>query len=427
MNKEKMQYWLYIETYVHISLKRESILLYNTLSGKALEYSGNEKILNLVRNIKSPKNLQVYLVTEEMLNDPEIFQFINDVRRYFMGDLLDASYSKGKPVQMMPIIKIQKDVNYLKKQDNRSIGEDLAGNLDQIFLYLNNECLRNCDICSVGYKQFPCCTTGKGKKRELEIAKIKKLLEEASGCILSNLNILGGNIFRYSKFKELVGIINHFPARKVYFAHYFNIAKEAGRVKFLNPKSSLVKILVSSPVVPDPLKAARDILKSNRLESKFVFLIQSEEEFEKAEAIISVLSIEDYDYQPWYNGKNLEFFRENIFTTKEEILESKPAMKEIYANSVVNSLNFGRLTVFSNGHIHANANASRLGILGKDSLYDALYKEMSHGRSWRRIRKSLEPCNRCTFEALCPPIPNYTYTIGRNNLCHTNFALTSLK
>lgn len=416
MIKKKKEYWFCIETYVHIFLKKESLLLYNSLSGETLEYRGNEKILNLVKKLKSPKNLQVILLTEEGLNDPDIFQFVNDVRRYFMGDLIDTSYAKGKPVQMMPIIKIQKDVKYLKKKSNRSIGEDLMGNLNQIFLYINNECEQNCDNCSKGYKQFPCCTK-ENRKGELDISKIKKLLDEISSCSLVYINILGGNIFYYSNFKGLTGIINQSSYQKNYYSNYLNILENNANLKYINPRSSVLKILLPSPINEEKLKATIEIVKNSRLNSRFVFIVQSEEEFEKASSVISAVGIENPDFQPFFNGKNLEFFRKNVFITKKEILGAKPAMKDIYANSVINKLNFGRITILPNGYIYANINASRLGILGKDSIYDALYKEMYHGKSWRRIRKNVASCKSCVYEALCPPLTNFSYSIGRDNLC----------
>lgn len=427
MNKENLQkaYWFYIETYVHISIKKDSLLLYNSLNGKALEYSGapHRKILNLVKRLQSPGNLQVIRLKEKDLQDPIIGQFVRDLRTFFMGDLIDTSCSKGRPVQMMPIVKIQKDVKFLKQETSRSVGEDMIEYLSEIFLYINNECYQCCDMCIAAYKQFPCCTTainptGEPKqKKDLDLESIKSLFEEFTGSSTANLNVLGGNIFRYSKFKELTKIVNVIPGRKTFYSHYSNVIDEGGKLKLLDPNSSLVKILAPSPIDEEKLKIALDIVGNAGLNSKFIFVIQNEAEFEKAETAIVALLIDNYEYQPFYNGKNLMVFEENIFMDKEEILGAKPSLKDIYQNSVVNNLNFGRLTVLNNGHIYANVNASRLGILGKDSLYDVLYKEMYHGKSWRRIRKNLAPCKGCTFQALCPPTSNYSFAIGRNDLC----------
>jgi pseudo-rSAM protein len=417
------QYWFYVETYVHISFKKKELLLYNSLTGKALEYSGDQNLLSLIKKLRLPKNLQVIPLKDSDLKDPVISQFVSDVRRYFMGDLINMSFSKGKPAQMMPILKIQKDVKHLKSEASRSVGESMMGYLNEISLYLNNECEHRCGICSKGYKQFPCCTSGKNRsrRRELDTAKIKKLVEELKSTSLININILGGDIFKYSKFEEFLAIINPLQAQKTFYSHYLNIFAGSCKLKLLDADTSLLDIHITAPIDKEKLKAALDIVKNTNLKPKWIFVVQDEKEFEEAESVISSLHIDDNDFQPFFNGKNLEFFKENIFTDKDEILDANPKMKDIYASSAVNTLNFGRLTILSNGHIHANVNVSRLGILGKDSIYDIVYKEMYRGKSWRRIRKNVEPCKNCTFEALCPPLSNYNYAIGRNNLCHRSF------
>lgn len=425
MNKQRIQrnisqYWFWIETYVHVLIKKDSVLLYNSISGKILEYSGEryQKILSLTNQIISPKNLYVIRLTERDLQDTVISEFVQAMRSYFMGDLINTSFSRGKPIQMIPIISIKKDIKRLKKDTHRSVGEGLMEYLTEIYLYINTECNQNCSICGHAPRQFLCCTTKKKGSWELDIPTIKRLLEELKGTSLVNFNILGGNIFIYSKFKELTEIINHLPFQRIYYSHYLNVINASNNFKFLNPRSSSLKILVPFPIDEEKFKTALETLKNTRLDSKFIFIIQSAEEFEKAEALISSFQFDNYDFQPFFNGRNLNFFMEGVFTNKEEVIEAKPKMKSIYTNSVVNSLNFGRLTILSNSHIHANVNAPRLGILGKDSIYDVLYKEMYHGKSWRRIRKNVEPCKHCTFQALCPPLSNYTYALGRNNLCH---------
>lgn len=410
-------YWFLIEPYVHISIKNDSLLLYNSLTGEALLYDREKPVIDLVRQMLAPQNQQVVLLKKESLEHPTISRFVSDTRKYFMGDIIDTSYSKGKPIQMMPVVSIGRDVKFLKTNPWLSVGENVLSYLTEIFLYINNKCNQKCLICGHAYKQFPCCTIKQDNKGEADLSKIKGLLDEVMGSQLSNLNILGGNIFAYSKFIELAGLINHLPAQKTYYTHYANILEENGKLKYLNPKSSVLKVLAPAPLDQDKLTKAVDYLKKTGIESQFIFVVQNEEEFNKAETVISALKIDNSDYQPFYNGNNLEFFEKNVFTTEEEILAAKPTMKNIFTNSVVNKLNFGRLTILSNGYIYANVNAHRLGVLGKDSVYDALYKEMYHGKSWRRIRKNVQPCKHCTFQALCPPLSNYNYALGKNNLC----------
>ncbi len=420
------QYWFTIEAYVHISIKKDSLLLYNTLTGEALEYSGKRerKILHLVKKLQSPGNLRVILLTQDDMEDPAIRQFVNNARKYFMGDLIDTSYSKKKPVQMTPIVNIKKDVKFLKKDASRSVGEDIMTYLTEVFLYIDNRCKQNCGICGSAYKQFSCCTIRKNRNGDMDPMKIRMFMEELKSCSLTSLNILGGDIFTQAKFAELLKILNSNPVQKTFYSHYLNVIKGnedrnkvKAKLKLLDTGSSSLKILVTFPMKKNILEEVIETIKTVGFNSEFVFIIQSEEECEKAETLVSSYRLDNYDFQPFYNGKNLEFFRQNVFLEKNEILQSKPTLNDIFQNSMVNKLNFGRLTVFPNGDIYANVNAPRLGVLGRDSLYDMLYKEMYQGKNWRKIRKNVMPCKSCTFESLCPPISNYNHAIGRNNLC----------
>jgi pseudo-rSAM protein len=160
------------------------------------------------------------------------------------------------------------------------------------------------------------------------------------------------------------------------------------------------------------------MVSSLPLDVHFAFIIGSETEFEEAEKLAASFEPGRYSYHPFFNGQNLDFFREGIFVTKENLLEAKPALKELHARQVMNPLHFGSLTVLNDRWIYANVNASRLGMLGRDSIYDVVYREMYHGKSWRRTRNKVEPCKRCVFNALCPPLSNYEYAVGKNNLCH---------
>jgi pseudo-rSAM protein len=83
----------------------------------------------------------------------------------------------------------------------------------------------------------------------------------------------------------------------------------------------------------------------------------------------------------------------------------------------MNPSNFGKLIVNTNGDCYANINAAKLGNIYRDTLYEIIYKETRMGKSWRRVRSRVEPCKRCLYALLCPPLSNYEYVINRNNLC----------
>ena len=417
MQKQK-NYWFILDNYVHVSVKDHRVLFYNPLNGKILEYNLNESVSKLVRRLQSPKNLLVIRLSQKELLNPEISQLVHDLRGYFMGDLIDASLTKIKPLQMMPYTKVHKDVEIIKKRPDRSVGDNMMKYLVEVSLYINSHCFQDCDICGSAYKQFLCCTRSKYRKKELSIQSIEDLFKQLPEASLGRVNILGGDIFKFSKLEKLLAILNGLYFEKIFYTHYLNLFQQEEKFRLFPVDSFSINIVVTFPVEENQWKMSMALLQVHNIKPGFLFIVSSETDITRAEELIISYQLDNYSFHPFFNGKNLEFFKRNIFLYREDLREAKPTDKEIHARQLVNPFLFGRLTILSNGDIYANVNASRLGTLNKDTIHDAVYKEMSRGKSWRRIRKRIEPCKRCTFAALCPPLSNYEYVMGRNNLCH---------
>lgn len=412
------KYWFFIDSYVHIEIKKNNVLLYNPYSGKIIEYKKREEIKKIINRLKYRENLQVILLEESDMRKPGIAEFVKTVKDHFMGDIIESFYSKGKPVQFPPLVKVQKDVKYLRKDSLRSTGEEIMDYLSEISIYLNDECSQDCNICSWAYRQVPFCTSRKRKHHELSLEQVRSIFEETKNCSSLEYRFLGGDIFSYSKFKGLLGLLKSKGNRKILFIHYLNLVKSAGRLRLFSDCKVGLKILVNSPFDQDKLKTVLDSSGKAGIEPSVCFTIKNEKEFEAAEEAASKLDMENFEFKALYDKRNLDFFRENIFVERDEIEQSRPSLKEIYSRGIVNAHNFGKLTILANGQVYANLNARKLGTLGQHSIYEIISKEMVSGKSWRKIRKYVSPCKSCTFERLCPPISNYNTVIGRYDLCH---------
>ena len=423
MNKQpgKKKYWFSIETYVHIEVKKNALLLYNPLNGGLLEYNKQEHrdVFRLVKRLLSPQNLQVVDLRLKELENPVIASFLADTRRLFMGEIIESSFSTNKPVQMMPVLALKKEAAKLKHDPERSASEEAMKYLNHLAIYINGQCGQDCDICGDGYEQFACCTKNRSR---MDVHMLAGLLREISGSSIRKLDILGGNIFRHPQYESIMKALASHPAPKVFHIHYKNVTglaqeKRAETLRMLTSDAHRVKLLAPSPLDPVLLKTAIDAVTSAGLPLEVGFIVQSEEEFVTAEGVIEPLGITEAAYLPYFNGSNIDFFKENIFSLKEEILEARPQSREILANQKINRINFGSLTVMPNRRVYANVNHKCLGTFGIDDLITFAGKELEQGKSWRKIRAHVSPCKGCAFVSLCPPINNYTYAIGRNDLC----------
>lgn len=422
------KFWFYLESYLHVSLKGNSLLLYNPYTGKILEYQpgdqGQTLILKLIRRLLNSKNLRVIPLNESELADPIIARFVNDMRGYFMGDLIDSQCSSGKPIQMPPYVKIQKDVKYLEADSSRSVGEEVLTYLTEITFYLNDRCSQGCSLCHQAYKQLICCTAGTQANKELNYNDISRLFNELNSCLnLDTVNICGGNILTYSQLEILVALLASFAKYQVnYFIHYLNIIDHADRLPLLISANSHLKIIVSFPLDEEKLKQTFELACQAGITATPVFFIQKEKEYKQAEAFLAknapFIPANDSRFHAFYNGKNLDFLKKNVYTERQDIEGARPSLKDIYMRGALNATYFGKLVVLVDQKIYADVNSQSLGLLGQNSIYDVLFKEMEQGKSWRRLRKNASPCKNCNFEKLCPPLSNYHKIISKNNLCH---------
>jgi pseudo-rSAM protein len=123
--------------------------------------------------------------------------------------------------------------------------------------------------------------------------------------------------------------------------------------------------------------------------------------------------------KPIYTGDNIDFFEENVFLSKEDILSGSNSIKDFFAHQAINIYDFGKINIMSNGDVYANLNHPPLGNIYTNSIYEIIQKEIDEGKSWLRIRNQT-PCNNCVYQWLCPSPSDYEIAIGRQNLCHIN-------
>ncbi len=158
-NREK-PYWLFLHPYVHVSVKKDRAVLYNTLNHKLLEYRCDSPAYPLIKRLNSDYNLYV-IKLKEMDIQGETGDFVHKVREGFFGDIMDTRLSDKKPFQWKPILNLQPTLDSLTIGDEKSRSlsqDDIPDYLNVLTLYLNGTCGQNCTICPDAYKQFPCCT-----------------------------------------------------------------------------------------------------------------------------------------------------------------------------------------------------------------------------------------------------------------------------
>lgn len=383
MAKETVtEYWFTIEPYVYIGLTNKCVLLYNTLDSATIE-SDKSEVIELLQETLQKENYGVILLSEKRLQNKNINAFITELREKYMGDIIDATLSKGKPIQLTPFFNFSDtDQLELYKKHNFSSDRNMLEKLSEISIHVDN-------------------TTN--------IRKLISFLQSVPNKLTFNMI---GNLGRLTNYKELLSFLNQCSSPKNIFCSYKNVIP-------LQPafeNEFMYRIVVDFPIHSQFWDNSMQILRNQTLPFEYVFNVSSLSDCQKSEQLIEQFQIERYQFKPVFTGDNMHFFKENVFLSKEDILSTHISIKNIFANQSINIFDFGKINIMPNGDVFSNVNHPPIGDIYTSSIFDLVRKEIFEGKSWLRIRNQA-PCNKCVYQWLCPSPSDYEIAIGRPNLC----------
>lgn len=412
---------LYIEPYVHINIKNNHILLYNTLDGQQLVYENSPAIAALLGRMMSRQNLNAIIEENSILEEENLHGFLQTARNM---ELINwYAYSKKesghkKPVSMPAIMNFHRDREKMALDPERDPGMDIIRYLHKINIYIN--CYQggpyDTPLFREGYKQFLFPYSSK-EYRELKLAGIGQLLEQVRELGLCRITVLGGNIFQYKELEGLMSLLAQLPLKKELGVFYKDITIDnLERVDWETLTDITFKIFVEPQMEKNQLVDGIELMKRFNISSTYQFTIRSEADADNLDEVIDLVGQNQFSVKPFYDGSNYNFFKENIFIEKADLSDPVVSKKDIYARSVMNPNAFGHITVLSSGDIYSNLNEKPIGTIDR-RVKQLLLTELSEGRGWFRLRNGLVPCGGCIYRQICPPISNYEYALSRNDLC----------
>jgi pseudo-rSAM protein len=405
------EYWFYIEPYVHTTMvKPDKLLMYNPLNYQCFTFS-DKKIFSFVEETLSNGNSGIKKLCRD---DLLVFkEFIKSTRDGFMADLIPVSSSSKKPISFIGAPMILSETGGPSEE---KLGKNVLHNLTQITVYLNTACDNTCSLCHEYFKQTICCSKNKINS-QIDLRLIHQLVNEAKESSLLKMNIVGGNIIDYPAIKKLIAELNNYGFKKTYFFNIKHLTEDFTLLKEIltNPENS-IEIQFNSIHEKEQMEKISELNISDRI--FFNLFIESSKDAEVANRLIVTCAIENSRLTPIYNGENIDFFEENVFTSLDDILEQKVSEKDVKKNYILNDNFFGHLIVFPDGKVYSLVTDKALGTFPNQSLSHIIHKELVSGNNWLKVRRKAQPCSTCLYHCLCQPISNYEHAIGKNNLCH---------
>lgn len=282
--KNPVDYWFLIEPYVCINTTSEMALLYNTLDGVSIE-SYKYEVIELINEILEEKNGGIVLLEEKRYKQKNVKFFINELRDKFMGDIIEVSLSKCKPVQLLPFFNF-KNKYVIYKKLNFSFQQNVLENLSEITIKLD---------------------------AFTDIKNLISFLYRVPEKVVFNIELRSMNI---AACNELLVFLNNKYCIKNLIFSYKNIVSICS--KFNNNFSCIVE--VDFPLdKPRWLQSLKMLINQN-LPFKYIFNVKSIEEFEFSEQLIEQHNIKIYSFNLIYTVCNVDFFQKYVFFIYERLL-----------------------------------------------------------------------------------------------------------
>jgi len=386
--------WLYFEPFTFCFIKKNKVLVYNCLSGGHFKCHINEKTKSVINELLLPSNMYSILLSANMINDQSIKKFIKNVQQIMAGDILLVTQRTEKPIIIYPKLNIHNDVKRFESLARHNILE----NLRQLTICLDNSSkpVKNKDFTNV----------------QMSIEITKKVFDKIIHFKWINIVIdIGKNI------KQHLDVFNYLVDISLSFKFRLTIVTNTENFDIVNT-SDLGKCIVNIMVYPGFTESSlKEIIiqSQNIKDCCFVFNIANEDDYNRAESFCNIMKIKN-QYFLLYDGTNLPFFDKYVYLEEKDILSEQLSRKDIFRNQALNTNDFGKLTIMPDGKVYANLNFSSLGTIN-DDIQALVYKEMTEGNSWLRIR-DMKPCCDCIYQWLCPSPSNRELAIGKPNLCH---------
>ena len=284
-----------------------------------------------------------------------------------------------------------------------------CGIKDEINLFLPSDILSSSEACPPPYyKQFlhnyPFLSQG------LSCNDYARLLANLSATDVSKVNLLNTNACSF--FPRLWEVLGQCDLDMDLY-----VDVEAVNDKMCDwhlTRNMRLVICLSSRHGMSILKNAVLLLKDKRC--KWNFIVENERDMDVAN-LLQEHTGASIDLLPYYNGGNMDFFKQFVYNTLEDLLAEPISKQSIFRRQTLNENFFGKLTILPSGEVYANMNAGKIGNVLSDPLAKLVYKEMTQSTAWFLTREK-GICGDCINRYLCPSVSNYEWASGIMNMCH---------
>jgi len=388
MKNAPRTYWFSLKPYVYPVVKDTNVLLLNTRDMNAIISNSDPIVARLISELIVPAAFGVVVLSEDSENYQKEKAFIDKVCDHQMGTMTRADKGMERPVVLTPY---HFRMHSVTKGEIRKSGNNIT-------LFIDNECSRDCTLCPVYFRQFKCCHK-QGDVSFMDTRLIRDVLEDASKYDLFIINVCGGDITLHPDIEGIVSMLSASPVKSRYHIYYKNCDSDIK--KMMDPKDTVV-------IVDFPMDRKMHI--DPRDGYTFNFVIKNGEELDACYQLVKKLSVESFYISVVDTGDDQGFLKENVFLLQDGLACGAAAIPYEERIRIVNNHYFYRTFMLPNGDVCGSpedvpvANMYRNPMtFVKDSINNF------HASLWDKSRDN-GICFNCIFHYICPLLSRYDFS-----------------
>jgi len=398
---EKKKYWFALYSNTFLWTKGEEGVIYNANNGAKVKFDNTGAIAVITSILQKMESLYCTSLSDETLEDVKLDAWVQEIMAIDAGILVLQNGINQRPLTLMPELKVQDDVDYYRWEHKQGIDGNIMENLHGITFFINGSQFGN----NLYSKQILFPRTG---MEVLDREMICRFAEDGSMASFLSEIVLVGNPFVYPNIFSLIEKLQRICSVKVCVT-LEDTVKNLKMASYLAEKVNL-DICVSHYSLLCSLPHEDWINKC-----QLTYLVFSESSYKMAIHHMEKSTAHNKCVLPVYTGDNYDFFAEMVFITEEDIQNMILSKRDVFVRQTLNISDFGRLYVMPDGKIYASPNKEPVGTIG-GSLHSIVYRELTEGSSWLRIRQEA-PCCDCIYQWFCPSPSHYEQVLNKPNLC----------
>lgn len=385
----------------------------NSKEQKVFRFHCNDLICSFCMAFHDPINLYAAEIENANKKNASFSSWIDCIVNHKIGAIYSIEDDAWKPFSFPPILNLRGEIE--ESQINKS----------RYYSSVNiAECLSEMSFFLIGgglskeeqdyYKQiiYPC-----NQQFILGLERICSFLENSNITHLRQVNLICSDQLIYPGFKNLIGLLVKLGVSVTCYMQGRYTDPFVQIVEKLENTDFVLKLYFSTR---EDFIRIQSYVKEGNIQCNWIFLIKNEDDFYLCEDLIKQYSLTQTDIFPVLTNSNLDFFRDNIFISLDNIENISLTKQNIFCNQVLNSNYWGHLFILPDGYVYGNLNKKPLGTVQEDAM-ELIRREINApDSSWKCTREKVMPCQKCIYRNLCPPPSNYEFYLNKFNLCVIN-------